>query len=179
GICQDVLNMKINGQDIYFSYNPSSGTIVWLDSATMTPSILAPGSYSVLAEGGDYAGYKVNRAWSFTVSASTTDHSAPAIAQKSPIGMAGSDLPEISVRVFDNQSGIVAASIVMTLDGVAVVDSSNIGTHYDPSDGTVSYTPAFAFIPGTPHTVTITARHWASFPADKITSSDVWAFNVP
>ncbi|HBL16698.1 MAG TPA: hypothetical protein DD417_08070 [Elusimicrobia bacterium] len=108
-----------------------------------------------------------------------TDHSAPAIAEKSPIGMADSQLPEISVRVFDNQSGVIPASIRMTLDGEVVVDAANIGSHYDASDGTVSYTPPTAFEAGSVHLVSIQADHFATNPADKVTSADTWGFSVP
>lgn len=179
GICADVISMKVNGQDVYYDYNASSGTVVWIDSATMTVPVLPDGVYSVTVEGGDYAGYKVSSSWAFAVSRAATDNSAPSIAQKSPIGMAGSDLPEISVKVFDNQSGIIPSSIVLKLDGAVVVNSANISSNYDPGSDKVSYIPPAAFDPASPHTVEITASHWATDPADKITSTDSWSFIVP
>ena len=87
-------------------------------------------------------------------------------------------LPEISAKVFDNQSGIIPSSIVLKLDGSAVVDSTNLGSHYDAGTDRVYYTPASAFASGTSHTVELTASHWATDPADKVTSVETWAFTV-
>lgn len=179
GVCPDVISMRINGADASFSYDPAAGKVVWIDTATNTVPVLSTGSYTAVVEVGDYAGYKASATWSFTLSIPDTDNSAPSVANKLPIGIAGSQLPVISVRVFDNQSGIVPSSIVLKLDGVVVVSSANIGAHYSPETDTVSYTPSAAFASGSNHNVEITASHWATDPADKITSVDVWSFNVP
>lgn len=179
GIQPDVISLRANGVDVPFTFNAATGQLVWVDASSGTAPLLPNLVYSMVAEAGDYAGYKATAAWSFTVAVPATDHSAPAISNKSPIGMAASQLPVISVRVFDNQSGIVPASIVMRLDGVVVVDASNIGQAYDAATGYVSYTPSGAFSPGSSHTVEITASHGANDPADKITSTDSWSFSVP
>ena len=179
GICPDVITLKAGGVVVPFQYDATTGQVVWIDSGTNTVPVLADGTYAMTVEGGDYAGYKTTQTWSFTVNVDATDHSAPAIAEKSPIGMADSQLPEISVRVFDNQSGVIPASIRMTLDGEVVVDAANIGSHYDASDGTVSYTPPTAFEAGSVHLVSIQADHFATNPADKVTSADTWGFSVP
>ena len=177
GVCPDVITLKINGAEVVHSY--SQGLAVWIDSATGTVPVLGTGTYTAAVEFGDYAGYKASATWTFTVEIPDTDHSAPAVAQKSPIGMAPSTLPEISVKVFDNQSGIIPASIVLKLDGVTVVDSSGIGAHYDAGAGRVFYTPAAAFAPGSSHTVEVTASHWANDPLDKVTHVEDWSFTVP
>lgn len=177
GVCPDVLTLKANGVEVAHSF--SSGLLVWIDSATQTVPVLATGTYAMTMEAGDYAGYKTSASWSFTLSVPDTDNSAPAIANKSPVGIAPSALPEISVRVFDNQSGIIPASVTLRLDGTVVVDSSNIGAHYDPADGTVRYTPSAAFDPSSSHAVEITASHWSTDPPDKIVSTDSWSFTVP
>ncbi|MBI5239730.1 MAG: hypothetical protein HY926_04600 [Elusimicrobia bacterium] len=177
GICPDVVTLRINGVEVNHSY--SQGPAVWIDSTTGTVPVLDTGTYTAVVEFGDYAGYKASATWTFTVEVPDTDNSAPAIAQKSPIGMAPSTLPEISVKVFDNQSGIIPASIVLKLDGAVVVDASNIGSRYDAGADRVFYTPGGAFAPGSAHTVEVTASHWANDPLDKVTSSEAWDFTVP
>jgi len=177
GICPEVISLRANGADVSFSF--TGGMLVWIDSTTGTVPVLAPGAYAMVAEAGDYAGYKVSAAWSFSVAVPATDNSAPAVSNKSPIGMAGSDLPELSVRVHDEQSGIVPSSIVLTLDGAVIVDASNIGSHYDAGTGVLRYVPGAPFPSGSGHTLQITASHWAADPADKITSTDSWFFTVP
>lgn len=177
GICPDVISLRANGADASYSF--ASGMLVWIDSATGTVPVLAPGAYAMVAEAGDYAGYKTSATWSFTVAVPAVDNSAPAVSNKSPIGMAGSVLPELSVRVFDNQSGIIPASIVLRLDGAVIVDSSNIGSHYDAGTGDVRYVPGAPFESGSGHTLEIAASHWAGDPLDKITSTESWFFTVP
>lgn len=179
GVCADVLTMKVDGVEVAHRYDDGTGRLVWVDSATGTSPVLSTGSYTVLVEGGDYAGYKATASWTFTLSLPVTDHSAPSIANRSPIGMAGSQLPVVSVRVFDNQSGIIPSSIALLLDGATVVDSATVGSAYDPETGTVSFTPSSAFAPGSSHSVEIRASHWATDPADKVTSTDSWWFTVP
>ena len=93
--------------------------------------------------------------------------------------MAGSQLPVISVRVFDNQSGIVPSSIQMLIDGAVVVDASNLAGAYDSSNGTVSFTPSASYASGSNHTVQITASHFAANPPGAVTSVDTWNFTVP
>lgn len=174
GICPSVIAMKVNGVSVPFSYNASSGTVVWISSVTQSPPVIASGTYTATVEAGDYAGYKTSATWTFTVNVPSVDASAPSIANKSPIGAsAGSDLPVISVRVFDNQSGIDPASVAMTLDGAPVAAS------YDPNTGTVSYLPSSPFAAGSTHNVTISANHWATSPANKVNSTDSWSFTVP
>jgi hypothetical protein len=180
GIYTGVTAMKIAGSTVPFSYNPASGLIVWIATATQTSPVISTGTYSVSVEAGDYAGYKTSATWTFTSAFPTTDASAPSVANKSPIGgSAGSDLPTISVRVFDNQSSIDPTSIVLTLDGVVVVNSSNVGASYDPNTGIVAYVPSSAFLPGSAHAVQISVNHCASLPAGSVNTNDSWAFNVP
>ncbi|MDE2290885.1 MAG: hypothetical protein KGL53_02275 [Elusimicrobia bacterium] len=179
GICPDVTTLEVNGSTVDFTYDAASGKVVWVDSTTNTAPVLAAGTYTAYVEAGDYAGYKTTYTWTFTASITDPDHSAPSIADKSPIGAAGSDLPVISVKVFDNQSGIIPSSIQLTLDGAVVVDSSTVSAAYDPDSGTVSYTPPAAFTPGSSHDVTVTASHFATSPSDKVTSTDAWSFTVP
>jgi type II secretory pathway pseudopilin PulG len=174
GICPAVIAMKVNGSTVNFTYNSLSGTVVWIDSTTQNSPIVSSGTYTISVEGGDFAGYKTSATWTFTVSVPSTDNSAPSISNKDPIGGAAvSDLPVVSVRVFDNQSGIDPSSILMTLDGAAVVPS------YDPNSGSVSYIPPASFAAGSFHTVTISVNHWAMNPSNKVTSTDSWAFSVP
>ncbi len=179
GIYPGVTAMKVNGSTVNFSYSSSLGTIVWTATTTQTSPVLSSGTYVVSVEAGDYAGYKSSVTWTFSSSVPPTDASAPSIANKSPIGAAPSDLPTISVRVFDNQSGIDPTSIVMTLDGVVVVNSANIGPYYDPSSGTVTYVPSSAFSPGTGHTAQISVNHCAAVPSGAVNSVDSWSFSVP
>jgi hypothetical protein len=177
GICPEVITLRINGAEVNHSY--SQGVAVWIDSTTGAVPVVSTGAYTAVVEFGDYAGYKSSAVWTFTVEVPDTDHSAPAIAQKSPIGMASSALPEISVKVFDNQSGIIPSSIVLKLDGATVVDSSNIGSHYDAGSDLVFYTPGGTFASGSSHTLEVAASHWANDPIDKVTHTEAWSFTVP
>lgn len=179
GICPQVTGMKVNGSTVAFAYDAATGRVSWIDAATQAPPVLADGVYAVVVEAGDYAGYKSTAGWSFTVAVPVTDHSKPVISQNSPIAMAGSDLPVISAKIQDNQSGIVLASIVMKLDGVTVVDASNVGAHWDPSTDTLSYTPSAPFAPSSWHTVEVTVSHGAADPADKVSDTGTWGFLVP
>lgn len=179
GICPQVTGMKVNGSTVAFAYDAVTGRVRWVDAGTQAPPLLADGVYSVVVEAGDYAGYKSTAGWSFTVAVPVTDNSKPTISLRSPIGMAGSDLPVISAKLLDNQSGIVPSSIVMRLDGVVVVDYSNIGGHWDPATDTVSYTPSAPFIPGSGHSVEVTVSHGASDPPAMVTDSGSWGFVVP
>ncbi|MBI5208523.1 MAG: hypothetical protein HY927_00955 [Elusimicrobia bacterium] len=180
GICPDVITFKIDGATVAYRYDPGTGVAVWIDSNTNTVPIVSSRAYTAYVEAGDYAGYKATQSWTFTLALPDTDNSAPAVSNKDPIGgSASSDLPVISARVADNQSGIDPASIRMTLDGVVVVDASTVGGAYAPSDGTVSYTPPSAFAPGSSHAVEIRAKHFAADPPDKVESVETWNFTVP
>lgn len=177
GVCPDVLYLGVNGEEVIYRFE--DGTVVWIDSSTQTSPELADGAYSVVLEAGDYAGYKVRAEWSFDVSVPVTDNSAPSIAHPSPSGFAESRQPEISAKVFDNQSGIIPSSIEMRVDGEVVVSSSNVHEHYDPSDDTVSFIPLSAFEAGTIHEVEVVASHWATDPPEKVTDAKQWDFTVP
>ncbi|MFH2201678.1 MAG: hypothetical protein ABIJ96_01040, partial [Elusimicrobiota bacterium] len=177
GICPDIITMKVNGQEVNAIFD--DGTLVWIDSTTQTVPVLAAGAYNVEVEAGDYAGYKLAASWSFTVAVPVTDHSAPATADPTPSGAAGSRLPVISLKVFDNQSGIIPSSIVMMVDGITVVDAANIDAAYDAGEDLVSYTPPAEFAAGSAHTVEVSASHWATDPADKVTDTRSWGFFVP
>jgi len=179
GIYPGVTAMKINGSTVPFSYNASAGTIVWIATATQTVPLISPGAFTVSVEAGDYAGYKTSATWSFTAPVIGNDASAPSIANKSPIGMAGSDLPVISVRLFDNQSGIDPTSIVLTLDGAVVVNAANVGTYYDANAGTLTYVPPNPYGSGSPHTVSVSVNHCATSPGGSINNTDTWSFVVP
>lgn len=177
GICPDVITLRADGQAAAFEFE--DGVLVWVDSATGTSPVLSTGSHVMVAEAGDYAGYKTSATWSFSIVVPATDNSAPAVSNKNPIGNAPSSLPEISVRVEDQQSGIIPSSIVLRLDGAVVVGASNVGSHYDAATGNVRYVPASPFDADTFHTVEVTVSHWADDPADKVTSVDSWTFHVP
>lgn len=178
GVCLEVLAMRVNGSTVNAVYDGATASFTWVDAAGGVP-VLASGTYTVVAEAADYAGYKSSLTWTFTVSVPVTDHSAPSISNRSPLGAAPSTLPEISVRVQDNQSGIDPSRLTLTLDGAVVVDASNVAELFDAGTGTVSYTPAEAFASGSVHTVEVSVAHWATDPADKVVSSDSWSFSVP
>lgn len=179
GVCPDVTVMELDGSTVPFRYDAVSGLAVALDSSTGSAPVLSSGTHTAYVETGDYAGYKTTATWTFTVAVPDVDNSAPSVSNKSPIGTASSSLPAISVRVFDNQSGIVPSSIVLTFDGATVVDASSVGAAYDPATGTVSWTPPAPLAAGSFHTVGIAVSHWASSPADKVTATDSWGFSVP
>lgn len=179
GICPDVITMEIDGATVAYKYDAGTGVVEWVDSASGAPPVVSSGTYTAYVEAGDYAGYKTTQTWTFTLAVSDTDNSAPSISNKDPIGAAGSDLPVISVRVFDNQSGIIPSSITLWVDGAVVVDAATIGSAYDPATGTVSYTPSGPFASGSTHSVQVSASHFAANPADKVTSTDSWSFTVP
>lgn len=172
GICQDVLCMKNGSAEVYYQYDSASGEIVWIDLTTSLSPILSTGTYTVTVETGDNAYYKVKSSWTFTVDIQDPDNSAPSIAQKSPIGSTSNPQPEIKCKVFDNQSGINPSSIIFKVDSVVVSHS------YNNQTGFVSWTPSSAYSNGSYHTVEITVSHWATTPADKVTSTDSWGFTV-
>lgn len=178
GINTEVITFKLDGVVVGHRYDPATRRVVLLSSTTLLPPVLSTGTHTVTLEGGDNARYKVSRTWDFEVAISSVDHSPPAIAQKSPSGTSRSRQPVISVRIFDNQSGMNPQSLVLTLDGVVVVNAANIVRHYDPATDTVQYQPPTPFANGTAHTVTITGSHWATLPPDRVTSTDTWGFTV-
>lgn len=180
GICEQVTALKVNGSPVPFNHDPATGVLQWTDEATGLPPRLTNGaSYTVLAEAGDRAGYKAALTWNFSVSVGDTDHSAPSVANKTPIGGSVSDpLPEISCKVFDNQTGIILDSLVMKLDGVVVVSSANLSGHWNAKDGRLFYRPESAFANYSSHTVEVTASHWADNPADKKTTVEAWNFTI-
>lgn len=179
GICDQVTSMKVNGAGVDFKYDPETGEIRWVDPATNLPVKLANGhSYTVVVEGGDRAYYKAISTWTFTVSVAGTDHSAPTVANKVPSGTTAEAMPEISCKLFDNQSGIDLDSIVMKLDGAVVVSSANISGAWDAREQRLFYVPEAAFENYSSHTVEVSADHWADDPADKKKSVDTWSFNV-
>ena len=179
GICQEVITMSVNGVEVPYNYNQSDGKIYRTDPATGLPARLVNGTaYTVYLEGGDNAYYKVNSTWTFTVSVSDPDNSEPAVANKTPLGSNAAALPEISCRVFDNQSGIDPYSITLKVDGAVEVSSANISVHWEAASGVVSYTPPEAFQPGSYHSVEVAASHWADNPADKKTRVESWDFTV-
>ncbi len=180
GICEDVMTLKIGGSSVSYRYDSGAGRVYWIDSLTQTVPVLAAGTYTALLEAGDFAGYKTTHSWTFTVQAAAggTDNSAPATANKTPLGASVPALPVISVRVFDNQTGIIPSSILLRVDGSTVVNSANIGSYYDPYDGTLSWTPTEEYASGSPHTVEVTASHWGTDPLDKVTTVESWNFTV-
>ena len=179
GICAEVTTMKINGSTVNFVYDEATGNTQWVDPATDLPVLLTNGaSYTAVLEGGDRAYYKAASTWTFTVSVAGTDHSAPSIANKVPSGSTSESLPEISCKVFDNQSGIILSSIVLKVDGAVVVSSANISGHWNAKEQRVFYQPPGAFENYSSHTAEVTASHWASDPLDKKTSVESWNFNV-
>jgi prepilin-type N-terminal cleavage/methylation domain-containing protein len=178
GICPSVITLKKGTQIVAHEYHQDTGEVVWVDSSTLLPVTLTTGTYSMTLEGADNAHYKVRQSWNFTVAIDDPDNSAPAISNKSPIGSCDTALPEIQVRVFDNQSGIDPGRIALKFDGAVVVDASNIGAHYNASTGYITYTPATPLDNGSMHTLEVSASHWATTPADKVTSTDLWNFFV-
>jgi len=179
GICQEVITLKVNGAEVQYDYSQSEGKIYWSDPATGLPYKLLNGTaYTIYLEGGDNAYYKVNSTWTFNVLVSDPDNSKPSVANKTPLGASVPALPEISCRVFDNQSGIDPYSIILKVDGVVEVSSANIRSHWEPASGVVSYTPPAALLPGSSHTAEIVVSHWADTPADKKTHIEIWDFTV-
>jgi len=53
GISPDVVSLRVNGLEVPFSYNPVSGAVVWIDSATGTAPVLSTGTFAVVVEAGD------------------------------------------------------------------------------------------------------------------------------
>jgi hypothetical protein len=179
GVCEDVTALKVNGSTVPFSYDQATGKVRWLDPATGLPVRLTNGaSYAVRLEGGDRAGYKAALNWNFTVSVAATDNSAPSVANKVPSGHTADPLPEISCKVFDNQSGVDLDSITLKLDGEVVVSSANIAGHWDAEGQRVFFLPPSPFENYSSHTVEVRSSHWANDPADKKTSVDTWSFTV-
>ncbi|MFH0948176.1 MAG: hypothetical protein V1833_04165 [Elusimicrobiota bacterium] len=175
-ICEDVICMKNGSIEIYSQYNSASGELVWIDSTTNISPILSTGTYTMTAEGGDNAYYKVKSTWTFTVDIQDPDNSAPEVppGQEDPRDGATTPLatPEIKCIVRDQQSGINPASIIFTVDSVVVLHTYNNQTNY------VSWTPSEPYTNGSFHTVEISVSHWATTPSDKVTTTRSWNFMV-
>lgn len=179
GICEDVTSIKVNGSEVPFAYDSATGKINWHDPSTGLPVKLTNGnSYTLLVEGGDRAHYKAAATWAFTVDVADTDNSAPSVANKVPSGFTDEAMPEISCKVFDNQSGIDLDSIILKVDGDVVISSANLPGHWDAENQRVFYRMATAFESPSSHTVEITASHWADDPPDKKTTTETWGFSV-
>lgn len=177
GICPDTITLKKGTETLTHIYNSSTGEVLWVNSSGGFV-ILDTATYTMFLEVGDNAYYKTNSSWTFTVMIDDPDHSAPSISNKSPIGVCDTLLPLIQVRVFDNQSGIIPDSIVLKINNVTVVDSTNIKDHYNSSTGYVSYIPSELLTNGATYNLEITASHWAQTPPDKRTSTETWQFTV-
>ncbi|MHC4139420.1 MAG: hypothetical protein ACYSR1_06150, partial [Planctomycetota bacterium] len=183
GICEDVIGLFKDSIEVNTRYDSSTGLLEWIDPGTGLPPVLSTGEvYTMVLEAGDNAHYKVKTTWTFTCDINDPDNSAPSVAEKSPSGIAGSNPPTISCKVFDNQSGIVISDSVMKLDGITVVDSSNISNYFNhisnPVGGYISYTPSNPLTSGF-HEVMVVVSHWADNPYDKKTTTQTWTFNVP
>ncbi|MBI4656725.1 MAG: prepilin-type N-terminal cleavage/methylation domain-containing protein [Elusimicrobia bacterium] len=179
GICEQTITMRVNGSSATYKYSAATGDIYWYDPDTGAPPLLSNGnSYTVYLELGDNAYYKAQSTWTFTVSVNDPDNSAPSTANKVPSGATSEPMPEISCRVFDNQSGIDLYSITMKVDETVVVSSANITSHFDFKTGKAYYTPETPFLNGSYHAIEVSVSHWADTPADKKTSVDSWGFTV-
>ncbi len=187
GINTNIIRLfRTSSTDLNYSYDSATGYVTWVDTSTNLPPIISSGIYTVILEGGDNAYYKARSTWTFTItmSAGDTDNSEPSVANKDPSGMSPINPPPISVRIFDNQSGIILNSVALSLDGSVLVSSAtgNLGTacsSLTQQDGyTVNYTPDSALASGW-HSLIITGAHWANNPTNKIWTEDSWTFFIP
>jgi hypothetical protein len=178
GICPETVSLRVNGAAVPFDYDQATGRVSWRGTDGLPNKLANGSSYTVTAEGGDRAYYKIVSTWTFTVSVSDPDPSQPSIAQMAPQGANVDPLPEIGCRLFDNQSGIDPYSIELRLDGELVVSSGTISGHWDPETGRLSYYPPAEFVSGSAHTVEVRVSHWAVDPPEKRTSVQSWNFTV-
>jgi prepilin-type N-terminal cleavage/methylation domain-containing protein len=179
GICKDVIEMKCNGVSVPYTYDDTTGKICWKDATSGLPPQLSTGVWhTITVEAGDNAYYKVKSTWSFIIIPETTDHSAPVISDKHPIGTTSNPLPTITCKIFDNQSGINPYSIEMKFDSQIVVSSTNVSQYYNPETKELNWPVQNSLENGSIHYVEIKASHWATDPPDKVTSTENWWFNV-
>jgi len=186
GICPDVITIKYeSGSGVGIAthtFDSSTGKVRWIDSEKFLPVFTQGEEVIVTIEAGDYALYKVSKTFSFKCLIDSIDNSPPVVSEKSPVGVASSNPPLISCKVFDNQSGIDIQSIILELDGNEVVNSSNITEYYSPISnpigGYINYLPSTPLSQGE-HSVTVKVSHWAENPSDKKERIETWSFNVP
>ena len=185
GINSSVSTLFNGTTTVNHTFDSSTGKIMWIEEVPGLPPVLSTGAYTMYAEGGDNAYYKVRSTWSFTLEIDDfTDHSAPSVSHKVPSGGGVTAYPLVSCRVFDNQTGIRLHSIALSIDGSIVVSSAtgNLLTSLEPlvnQDGhTVSYQVESPLSSGW-HTATVSADHWGTSPANRINQTERWNFSVP
>ncbi len=178
GICPETVSLRVNGAQVPFDHDQATGRVRWQGPGGLPNKLSNGASYTVTLEGGDRAYYKTISTWTFTVAVSDPDNSAPSVANMTPLGANNDALPEIGCRLFDDQSGIDPYSIELRVDGLLVVSSATISSHWDPESGRLSYYPPAELTSGSSHAVEVRVSHWAESPADKKTSVQSWNFSV-
>ncbi len=146
GIKADTISMTLDGVSVSYSYGGASGKV----AANFTA--LADGQHTVTLTVSDNAGNQASATqWHFTI-----DSVPPVLASSVPANnsILKNATPEISLIASDALSGIVAASIVLTVDGLPVAHS------FDTATGKISFVPATALLDGW-HTITSTASDLA------------------
>jgi hypothetical protein len=169
----------------YFS--STQACVSWLNPSSYLPVKLTNGfTYVMKLEAGDYAQYKATATWTFACVVPSTDTTPVSIDQLSPPAgtTAADNPPDISCRIFDNESGVDYNSINMYLDGTKILDHTNLSEHYTVLMGTfvgagIFLSPDSPLSTGIAHTVIVNARHFAGSPYDKISSTATWSFYVP
>lgn len=137
GINESTLVMEFDDEDVSDDADYSSSSKVY----SYDPSSLSDGNYTVEVWVEDNAGEESHAKWSFYV-----DTEPPELSLFVPEEDAFvSSVPDISVRIEDDGSGVDEDTIRMKLNGIDVTSSAD----YDPDDGDLEFTPSVELTPGT------------------------------
>lgn len=114
GINRELLDVKLDGGDVKYDYDESTGLI------TVYAENLFPGNHKIRVGGADKVGNLMNPSFaaSFSVSAEK-DTAPPVISNLLPNGNLAlrTDTPRLSVLIKDDKTGVAGSAIRMTLDG--------------------------------------------------------------
>jgi len=185
GLCDSVSGFYIKDRrrwipvTYYQRRNEADGTYeLWLSgqSDRYVPVVLDNMTvYRYWVEVGDRAGYKLVKRFIFSVRLhQSRDRTPPEIINITPTGIVHNAYEPIAAKLVDDQTGIDARSVLMTLNGVEVVNADSMGC-YQEHLRTVTYQPTTPLANHTIHRVRITCKNWAD-PQQETTKS--WQFTT-
>ncbi|MFH1283767.1 MAG: prepilin-type N-terminal cleavage/methylation domain-containing protein [bacterium] len=175
GICLDVLALKVNGNIVKHFYDQDLQEIFWISDSNKFVELNNGESYSIELQIGDYAKYKAIGNWEFNTNIDEADATPPIITDKEPTGIVGDPFPTIKARIYDDESGINANSIVLQVNGLLCVNQDNIIYHYNNTTQMFSYKSQNMLSSGTSCTVQLKCKNNSNDPE---TAEATWTFTV-
>jgi hypothetical protein len=199
GIDPNVAKIYLTGPGVpgtvVSQYTPiklASGTVTALDTATAYPILQNLQTYTVIAEFGDYAGYRSSATWQFTTNVQTTAPT-PLVDQPTYIPVSpgigsttANGRPVIKATLIpDPLYGLDPSTIQLLDNGTPIVNSSNITATqngvkiYDACTHTLTFQPTTSMTHGS-HTIAVQAFNFAVAGSPQpATTPTTWQFTVP